>query len=205
MLAAIMGGLLALAACSSAGTTGATTGGGTPAPTGPTATPKPKPSVVPLTDLAFCQHILALTEVNQFMSPPTPADTIVPNNTANGGSCNYTISSRPGFSKFVLAVILQPWKGTTPVSQQDLETAVTQLAGMPGVTVTSDATVSGVGDQAAFLAVTTSSPLLPKMDIFYVLYGRIFFTCNSFNPGSSPDATQQSDLQQCAQLVVSRL
>lgn len=202
---------LALAGCSvsgSTGSTGGTTGGGTQTG-GATATAKPEPSVVPLTDLAFCQHSMSLAEVNQIMSPPLPADTIVPNNTSNGGSCNYTVSSRSGLAGFVLAIILQPWTGPTPVSQQEIDSAVQQAesqAGANGITVSTFTTVSGVGDQAAFLAATGSyQGFTFKFDVFYVLYGRIFFTCNNFNVGSSPDATQQHDLQQCAQLVVSRL
>ncbi len=211
MLAVVVSGTLALAACSlstvdtGGSTGGGSTGGGTPT-VGATATAKAEPSVVPLTDLAFCQRILSLAEANQIMSPPTPANMIVPNNTSNGGSCNYTISGQPGFAGFVLAIILQPWNGTTPVSQQDLEAAVLQLEGKPGITVTTATTVDGVGDQAAFLAASgTYQGVTYKIDVFYVLYGRIFFTCNNFNPGSSPDATQLNDLQQCAQLVVSRL
>jgi hypothetical protein len=212
LLAVVVGSTAALAACSvtgSAGDTGGSTGGGTPTAAAATATPKPKPSVVPLTDLAFCQRIMSLAEVNQIMSPPTPANTIVPNNTSNGGSCNYTVASRPGLAGFVLAIVLYPWTGPTPVSQQDIESAVQQAeskAGANGITISTFTTVSGVGDQAAFLAASGSyQGVTYKVAVFYTLYGKIFFTCTNFNPGSSPDAAQQSALQQCAQLVVSRL
>jgi hypothetical protein len=177
--------------------------------TATTATPKPEPSVVPLTDMAFCQHIMSLAEANQIMSPPAPATTIIPNNTSNGGSCNYTRSSQPPPADFVVAISLLPWTWPTPISQQDIETALEQdesKAGASGITITTFAMVSGVGDQAAFLAASGSyKGLTFKSAAFYVLYGKIFFDC--FNPivGSSPDATQQSDLQQCAQQVVSRL
>lgn len=76
-----------------------------------------------------------------------------------------------------------------------------EIENSPGVKVTTAILVSGVGDQAAFLAGNGG-------DIFYVLYGHILFDCFDYptiSGVSSSDAFQESALQQCAQLVVSRL
>lgn len=213
ILALMLCGCLALAACTAGGssTTGTTstnnqTHAASPT-TAPTAVPTVvKPNSVPLTDMAFCQHILSVAEANQFMNPPIPATTIVPNNTSGGGSCNYEYAPL----KITLAVILLPWNGPVPIPQADIQAFVTQelaKAGANGVTVSTFTLVSGVGDQAAFLSlVAPPNGFIHKVTVFYVLYGHIFFDCvNYFNVGNSSDATQQSALQQCAQTVVSRL
>jgi hypothetical protein len=214
LLVVVVVGTLTVSGCSlTTGSTGGSTGGATPT-IGATATAKPKPSVVPTTDLAFCQRILSLAEANQLMSFPMPMTTIDVNNGSTGGTCNYVYTQ--GQHLFdPLAILFAPWTGPVPISQQDLLAAAQQLANLHGVTASTVTSSSGVGDQAVFIAasgteVSGTAHVTINIQVFYVLYGRILFGCaNVAYMGTlvppSVDVASQSALQQCAQLVLSRL
>ena len=73
------------------------------------------------------------------------------------------------------------------------------------MTVLTATPVSGVGDQAGILVGSYSfNGTTIYGAAFYVLYGNVVFDCGNIYL-SSPTATQQAALQQCAQLVVGRL
>jgi hypothetical protein len=73
------------------------------------------------------------------------------------------------------------------------------------VTVLTDTTVTGVGDQAGIVVGSYSIHGTTVYGAaFYVLYGNIVFFCGKVY-SSSPNAAQKSALKQCAQHVVSRL
>jgi hypothetical protein len=182
--------------------------------TGATATAKPKPSVVPTTDLAFCQRILSLAEANQLMSFPMPMTTIDVNRGSAGGTCHYVYTQWHHLFD-PLSNFFAPWTGPVPIPQQDLLAAAQHLANLHGVTASTVTPVSGVGDQAVFVAaagteVTGTAHGTVNIQVFYVLYGRILFGyANVANMGTivlpSVDVASESALQQCAQLVLSRL
>ena len=67
--------------------------------------------------------------------------------------------------------------------------------------------VSGVGDQARFLAASVSeNGATCYVDAFSVIYGNVAFMCDDFHMNTRPDDTaQMNGLQQCAERVVSRL
>ena len=197
---------LGVSACGSAAASSSTVGGGAAAapPTAPTATPKPKPSAVPKITVAFCQGIMTVAQANQIIAPPTPSTTVVADQGDNAGSCNYEPASRI----VNLNISFQDWNGPVPVSQSTITAEIAKLASAQGVTISSYTNVNGVGDQAAFIAAKgVIHGYTVKIDIFYVLYGKIEFSCATvyFNRSSPPDASLKGKLQQCAEQVVSRL
>lgn len=203
--AAMLCAMLTLAACGSGATTTSTTGN-TPTTAAPTATPKPKPTSLPQITQAFCQSALTVDQANQIINPSTPATMITVSTDTNLGICNYE-SQNP---IPVLIIDFEGWNGPVPISQSDITAAANELVsklGASGGTLNTFTTVSGVGDQAAFLALTVpTSQFTIHTDVFYVLYGKVLFDCAVYNLGSlPPDATEQSALQQCAQHVVSVL
>jgi hypothetical protein len=165
---------------------------------------------LPPITLAFCQQLMSLTEANQIMNPPAPAIVIQALSLPSGGVplttdglCNYLFSLSP--FELVVQIRFGSYSGPRPIPEQDIETYFKQGLNQPGVTVIVSTPVSGVGDQAGiFVGSYTINGTTTYGAAFYVLYGDIVFACGEIYL-SSPNATQQSELQQCAQLVVSRL
>jgi hypothetical protein len=189
--------LILLVACS--GT--ATAANGTPAlTTAPTATPKPKPTGVPKITAALCQQLMTVAEANQTMKPASPATTIRVDSTTQGGSCNYE------YSRFhtVVSVLFLPYQ-----SAASLDTIATQslaeFKNDQGAKVTKT-TVSGVGDQALYIAASDSSSGITLN--FYALdttVGSLYISCFNTTIGSPPATPQQPPLTQVCQQVLSRL
>jgi len=204
LLIAVLGGMLALAACGAGGGTSGSSGG---APTATaTATAKPKPTGVPEVTMPYCQGLMTVAEANQIMRPPTPATTVDAQSDDELGVCTYK-SAQAQFAVVKILLERKAYTGPRPVPASAISQLVAQLEDEPGGTVTTATPVSGVGDQAEFLAASvTQGSIHFYVDVVYVLYGNVVFLCDDFHLGSKPDdATQQSELQQCAQLVVSRL
>jgi hypothetical protein len=202
---ALLVGALSLAACGVS--TGGTSTGGTSTPA-PTATPKPKPkpnAPPPITQL-YCQSIMTVDEANQIMNPPTPATTIRAQSDAELGVCSY-ISSQAQFAVVKILVDQKAYTGPNPVPTSTIIQLVTELANEPGATITTTKPVSGVGDQAEFLAASvTDNSITFYADAFYVIYGKVAFMCDDFHLNTKPDdVTQMNALQQCAERVVSHL
>lgn len=198
--------MLALAACG-ASSTGQTTGG-TPSansPTAtaqPTATPKPKPSSAPAATQQFCQSVMTVADANQIMNPPSPVITITAQSDSELGVCHYN-AAQGQFPVVAILILEKAYTGPNPVPESTIEQFVAEAAGVPEVTITTLAPVSGVGDQAEFLASTFSGQGLTFFaDAFYVIYGNVAYMCDDFHMNTKPDdATQQAALTQCAQRV----
>lgn len=207
---------LLLAACSTGTTTGSngSNGGGSTNST-PTATAQPKPTTVTVT-MAFCQSALSITQANQILNPPNPVINIVVDSNASGsalGSCNYAYAPER-FDVFLYFVQYQGGSLTTIATA-----AVTN--NLPGVTVTTDQAVSGVGDQSLFLSGTgvfsqNGVTLNARDDTLYVIDGGVAFTVNNItytspstgtidSLGSVSDATLESEFEQIAQSVIAAL
>lgn len=204
-LAMIAMSLLLLAAC---GGSAKGAGNGTPAASATTAatataTPKPKPSGAPAITTATCQTIMTLDEANKIMSPSSPATTLQASSSGDYGVCNYLTGS----NTLVLKIFLETYAGPVPVPQSTLEGLLAQLAQGNGVTINTATNVSGVGDQAAYLEVTASPgggyTLLAH--VFYTIYGKVIFGCLTYTLNGVGQSGTQSQLQQCAEQVVSRL
>ena len=202
---ALLVGALSLAACASGTSTGGSTSGGTSS-AAPTATPKPKPTTAPKVTLAFCQSVMTVAEANQIMNPPAPVTTIRVQSDSELGVCAYT---SPQIPLAVVKILIEqkPYTGPTPVPTSTILQLVSQLANEPHVTVTTTKPISGVGDQAEFLATNVSeSGITLYADVIYVIYGKVAFLCDNFHLNTKPDDTaQMNSLQQCAQRVVSQL
>jgi hypothetical protein len=162
---------------------------------------------VPPITLALCQSILTVDQANRIMTPPVAATRIdVDNNAPEGGSCNYDY----GQIHVDLAVIFESWNGPNPIPQADINSVLSEAAqklGAEGGSFSTATLVNGVGDQAAFVAISfPAGNLITKADVFYVLYGKVFSICaNFFDVGSTADATELNALQQCGQHVVGAL
>lgn len=204
-VAMIAASLLALAACGG-GATGA--GSGTPAATAAiaataTATPKPKPSGAPAITTASCQTLMTLDEANKIMSPPAPATALQAGSSDNFGVCNYMTAS----NTLVLKIFLETYTGPVPVPQATLQGLLSRLAQDNAVTINKATNVSGVGDQAAYLEVTASpgGGYTLVAHVFYTIYGKVIFGCLTYTLNGVGQSGSQSQLQQCAEQVVSRL
>ncbi|HUY77508.1 MAG TPA: hypothetical protein VMV29_12115 [Ktedonobacterales bacterium] len=204
---------LLLAACSSGGTTtGSNTGGGSTNST-PTATAKSKPTSLPAITLAFCQSALTIAQANQILNPVNPVNNIIPDNGGSGGSCSYEYAP----VRVDVTLFFEQYTGgsLTTIANDAL------TANLKGGAVTADQSVSGLGDQALFLAGNGSSnyngvPLTGKGDILYVVDGGVAFDVNNVtysNPsigtidslGSVSDATIESEFEQIARGVMAAL
>ncbi len=205
---ALLIGALSLAACGSGpgGTsTGGTSSGGTSS-AAPTATPKPRPTSPPLITAAYCQSIMTVAEANQIMNPPIPATTINAQSGSEVGVCRYD----PPQAQFAVVKVLvdeKTYTGPKPVPTSTIIQLVSELEGSTKATVTTTTPVSGVGDQAEFLAASvTESGMTFYVDAIYVIYGKVAFMCDDFHLNTKPDDTAQMNaLQQCAEKVVTRL
>jgi hypothetical protein len=201
-LAVLVVGLCAallLAACggSSAGS-GTTGGSGTPSTNQPTATAKPKPTAIPHFTVESCQQLMSLDEMNTLFKPPAPATTIVPTNGDTGGACNYEVTK----GNIPLIIYFFEWKGPNPIPQSDIDAALSQAAGTD-LTINVATPVTGIGAQAEYLEATGTGGAV--MHIFYVLEGTFIFDCFTYSPLSAGFLGTQSQLQQCATQVDSRL
>ena len=205
---ALLAGALSLAACAGSGgsSTGGTSSGGTSSAAAPTATPKPKPSSAPQVTQAFCESVMSVADANQIMHPPAPITAIHAQSNDALGVCAYTSPQSP--LPVVKVVIEQkPYTGPTPVPTSTILQLASEAANAPNITVTKLTPVSGVGDQAEFLAAHLSQDGQTfYADAVYVIYGKVLFVCLDFHLNTKPDdATQKTALQQCAQRVVNQL
>ena len=199
-------GALALAACSgggtSSGTGGSSTSGNAPTATAQgTAAPTATIALQQIT-VAYCEHLLPLATANQIIPSSTPATVITQGNPNNAlsGACNYDVSP----SQFLLVIYFIPYHGPDPISQSDLQSELSQAAGH-NVTINTATTVSGIGDQAAYVDATGSSNGTTfGIHIFYVLEGSFIFDCFTASV-LSPVMATQSQLQQCATTVDTNL
>jgi hypothetical protein len=205
--AVIIVAALSLAACG-AGSTGQTTSGTPSATQAPTAQPtaaKAKPTTPPKVTLQFCESIMSVADANQIMKPPAPITKITAQANDELGVCGYTSPQTPlGVVKVL--VDEKAYAGPNPVPEATIAQMATKLANEPGVTITitTMTPVSGVGDQAEFLAASESSGgVTLYVDAIYVIYGHVAFMCDDFHLNTKPnDATQQTALTQCAQRAV---
>jgi hypothetical protein len=140
---------------------------------------------------------MSLDEMNTLVKPPAPATTIVPANGDSGGACNYEVSK----GNIPLIIYFFEWKGPNPIPQSDIEAAFSQAAGTE-LTFNLTTPVTGIGDQAEYVEATGSGG---NIHIFYVLEGTFIFDCFTFSPLSAGFLGSQSQLQQCASQVDSRL
>jgi hypothetical protein len=149
---------------------------------------------------------MTVADANQIMNPPLPATTLNVQSDPELGVCSYLSPSSP-FAVVKVLIEGKPYTGPKPVPQATITQLATQLANEPGVTVTTTAPVTGVGDQAEFLAASASdSNMTLYADALYIIYGNVASECIDFNLNSKPDdATQQSALTQCGQRVVAQL
>ena len=208
-LVAVLCGSLIMTACGAGGTTTGTSGNTSKVTTttASTATPKPKPSTVPQITLPFCQSVLTVAEANQIMQPATPATRIAVSTQTDQGACHY-LPAQGSYS--VVSIFFSAYSGPNPIPMSVLTENATEAAanlGADGGSITTATTVSGVGDQAAFVAMNAkANGVTVKADVFFVLYGTVLSNCYVISLGSlPPDATEQARLQQCAQHVVSAL
>jgi hypothetical protein len=149
---------------------------------------------------------MTVADANQIMNPPTPATTLTVQSDPDLGVCSYTTPQSP-FAVVKVLIDGKPYTGPKPVPQATIVQLATQLASEPGVTVTTTAPVSGVGDQAEYLAANVSdSGVTFYADAIYIIYGNVASECVDFHLNTKPDdSTQQSALQQCGQRVVAQL
>ncbi|MEO7074365.1 MAG: hypothetical protein ABI068_03550, partial [Ktedonobacterales bacterium] len=165
---------------------------------------RPKPTMPALTD-EKCAQLFSVAEANAAIPTSTPATSVQLGNpylsgSTNGGACNYKIST----SSVLLIVWFLPWTGPDPIPQSDIQSALSQAAGN-NITISNLTVVNGIGDQAAYVAATEAyQGQTFNVHIFYVLEGAFFFDCVTYDILSPVQATQ-SQLQQCATTVDSRL
>jgi hypothetical protein len=220
-----LGLALFVAACSNAGPTSGSSGNtstgnsssnnSTTASTTsnpPTATSaKSKPTSVPVTTVALCTRLVSFAEANQLLSPPNPINSVDPGNSPASGNasaistCQYLDASR----KVPLLLAFGTYPSGVPLS-----TFVAEAAGKAfgGATITANQPVSGVGDQAWFLAGSKAdSGITAAGQVLYVVDGSLIIIIEHFtlngqpSIGSSDNATIQGEFVQIGNLIVSRL
>jgi hypothetical protein len=197
LLMLALGSMLAVTACgSSTGSTGGSTGNGTPT-VAATATAKPKPTAVPHLDLAYCQQLMSLDEMNNMFKPPAPAATIVPTNGDGGGACNYEVAK----ANIPLIIYFLEWKGPDPIPQSDIDAELATSIGSE-ITITVATPVTGIGHQAEYVEATGAGG---SVHVFYVLEGPFIFDCVTYGFLAAGFLGTQDQLQQCATQVDSRL
>jgi hypothetical protein len=171
---------------------------GTPAATSAaTATAKPKPTAVPHLTLEYCQQLMSLSEMNTLFQPPAPAATIVPTNGDTGGACNYEVSK----TNIPLIIFFLEWKGPDPIPQSDIDAELAKAIGTE-ITITVATPVTGIGHQAEYVEATGAGG---SVHVFYVLEGPFIFDCVTYGFLAGGFLGTQSQLQQCATQVDSRL
>jgi hypothetical protein len=152
----------------------------------------------------FCQQLMTVAEANQIMQPSAPATTIDARTSDGGGACNYDY----GPFQPDLVISFLAYTGPVPVPQQAIAAGLVQLANDTGAIVTSFTPISGIGDQAVFIGGSSGGGgVTAYYHVFYVLYGKLLFNCATafVNTSGPADATQKSQLRQCAEQVLSRL
>lgn len=192
---------ISVAACSPGGASTV----GTPPASNATATPqptaKPKPTGVPKITGTLCQQLMSVDEANNIMQPKIPATTIVADSSDTGGSCNYEASK----SDITLIIYFFDWNGPNPIPQSDIEAALAQATNAK-ITINKAIPIDGIGDQAEYVEATAEDHgFTGVIHIFYVLDGKMIFDCFTFNVISGGAEATQSQLQQCAEQVFSRL
>jgi hypothetical protein len=149
--------------------------------------------------------LLSITEANQFVSPPAAISTVMAGNATDISSCQYL--SSPSSAPLILG-----FESFIPGTQ--MSTYAMQLAAktLPGATLTVSHAVSGVGDQAWFVAGTFSGHgVSAHADALYVADGSVLIIVDNTNiDGMAPIGTTdngaiQTEFVQIANLVVSRL
>ncbi len=189
---------LLLTACAGSGSsTGSGNTGGTTSTNQPTATAKPKPTSVPHLDLAYCQQLMSLDEMKTIFQPPAPPTTIVPTNGDTGGACNYEVSK----GNIPLIIFFLEWKGPDPIPQSDIDAELAKAIGTE-ITITVATPVTGIGHQAEYVEATGAGG---SVHVFYVLEGPFIFDCVTYGFLAHGFLGTQSQLQQCATQVDSRL
>ena len=198
-LAVLVVGLCATLLVTACGGTSSGSGNtGTPAATtAATATTKPKPTSVPHLDLAYCQQLMSLSEMNNMFQPPAPAATIVPTNGDSGGACNYEVAK----ANIPLIIYFLEWKGPTPIPQSEID-AILAGDASTNLTINVATPVTGIGQQAEYLDATGDGG---SVHVFYVLEGPFIFDCVTYGFLAAGFLGTQSQLQQCATQVDSRL
>jgi len=185
------------------GGTGSPAASATTAPmTTATPKPKPKPTGAPAITMVECQTLMTLAEANQIISPPSPATTLQAVSSDTVGVCNYLTASKV----LVLKILTETYTGPVPIPQTTLEGMLAQLVQSPNLTINSATTVSGVGDQAVYLAVSfagTGSSV--DAHVFYTIYGKVIVGCVTYRLNGVGQSGTQGQLQQCAEQVISRL
>jgi hypothetical protein len=189
--------LLVTACAGSGSSTGSGATGGATSTNQPTATAKPKPTAIPHFTVESCQQLMSLNEMNSLFKPPAPAATIVPTNGDNGGACNYEVSK----GNIPLIIYFFKWNGPSPIPQSDINSALSEAAGTD-LTINAMTPVSGIGVQAEYLEATGAGG---SVHIFYVLEGTFIFDCVTYGFLAAGFLGTQSQLQQCASQVDSRL
>lgn len=205
---ALLVSALSLAACGA----GTASGGGTSSGAGgspsngnsATATAPGPTATIALQQItvAYCSRILPLATANQIIPSSPPATSITQGNPNNAlsGACNYEVSP----SKLLLVVYFIPYHGPDPIPQSDIQSVLSQAAGS-SMTITTVKTVSGIGDQAAYVEATGNyTGISVTVHIFYVLEGPFIFDCFTETYLSQVMASQ-SQLQQCATTVDTNL
>lgn len=189
---------LTVAACSGGGGGSSST---SIAPTA-TATAKPKPKLQEIT-VAYCTSLLTVDEANAIIPSSTPATQITQGNPVDSqsGACNYKISA----SQFLLIIFFIPYSGPDPIPQSDIQSTIAEAAGNTHITINTVNPVSGIGDQAFYVEMTADleGQSVPT-HILYVLEGSFIFDCVTYG-FLSPVQASESQLQQCATKVDSRL
>jgi hypothetical protein len=159
---------------------------------------KSKPTSVPTVTDASCQQLLSLAEVNRIFQPASPAIAVSSLNFESPqGICLYKSTQAE-----VMALSF-----TTFIGGSLSTIATNNRAG----TITTSHAITGVGDQAYFVADTLTDKAITKDYEFYVADGSISFdlgapTINNLGGiGDIPDATAESRLKAAALLIVNRL
>jgi hypothetical protein len=145
---------------------------------------------------------VSVDEANSMIQPKIPATTLVPTNGENGGACNYEAS------KTVIPLIIYffDWNGPTPpIPQSDIDNLLSQASGAD-MTINTAVPVTGIGDQAEYVEATGSGQgFTAHVHIFYVIDGRVFFDCVTYDFLSGGTLASQDQLQQCVTQVANRL
>ncbi len=205
---ALLVSALSLAACgggtASGGGTSSGAGGSSSNGNSATATAPGPTATIALQQItvAYCSRILPLATANQIIPSSPPATSITQGNPNNAlsGACNYEVSP----SKLLLVVYFIPYHGPDPIPQSDIQSVLSQAAGS-SMTITTVKTVSGIGDQAAYVEATGNyTGISVTVHIFYVLEGPFIFDCFTETYLSQVMASQ-SQLQQCATTVDTNL
>jgi hypothetical protein len=156
-----------------------------------------------------CGKLLSLTEANQDTSPVSPSTMIFALQISGAGLCYYeSATHQPN-----LALIFKAYAGGN-LTTQSVKSAASSSGSK--VQIVSSQAVSGLGSQALFVTLTGSSTVngasVPlKENILFVVDGAVSFGIintifNNVDPmGSASPSTVQTDFEQVARTIISRL